>query len=81
MDETVPVYAGRLRLLQDVLLRATKDTAERAQRGEPLDIVGTLRFQICSDTVCFPPSDLRVGWQLKLEPPIRERAPEHLRRD
>jgi len=81
LDETVPVYEGRVRLLQDVVLRPGKETNEKAAAGEFLQIAGTLLYQICSDRICFPPAELPVSWTLKLEPPIRERAPEALRRD
>ena len=81
LDETVPVYEGQVRLLQDVVLRAGEETNEKAASGEPLEITGKLLYQICSDKICFPPTELAVSWTLQIEPLIRERAPEALRRD
>ena len=81
LDETVPVYEGQVRLLQDVVLRAGKPTYEKADAGEPLQITGRLLYQICSDTICFPPTELAVSWTLGIEPGILERAPEALRQD
>ena len=81
LDETVPVYEGQVRLLQDVVLRAGKETYEMADAGKPLEITGKLLYQICSDTICFPPTELAVSWTLEMEPGILERAPEALRQE
>ncbi len=80
LDETVPVYEGQVRLLQDIVLQHGEATDEKAALGEPLELTGTLHYQICSEKICFPPSQLAVSWTLAIEPRISERAPEALRR-
>ena len=82
LDETVPVYEGRFRVLQDV----TVIGPPRGSAGAPaapvteIDLGGTLDYQVCSDQVCYAPASMPVHWTLKLIPLDRERAPEGLRK-
>ncbi|HET9316755.1 MAG TPA: protein-disulfide reductase DsbD domain-containing protein [Vicinamibacteria bacterium] len=87
LNETVPVYAGSFRALQDVvmndvpvgwaqdLLNASPD------RFEPVELKGTLAYQVCSDTTCYPPDTLPLSASLKLRPKDEIRARPELRRD
>ena len=80
LQETVPVFEGRFRLLQDVTLAGGRQVAERLGSGDAsLTITGRLDYQVCSDRVCYPPASLPVSWTLKLVPLDRERSPEALR--
>jgi len=80
LKETVPVFEGRFRVLQDVTLAGGRDVAERLRSGDDtLAITGRLDYQVCSDRTCFPPASLPVSWTLKLVPLDRERSPETLR--
>jgi hypothetical protein len=86
LNETVPVHAGSFRVLQDVvmndvpvgwaqeLLNATPD------RFEPVDLKGSLAYQVCSDTTCYPPATLPLAVSLKLRPKDEIRARPELRR-
>jgi hypothetical protein len=86
LNETVPVYEGSFRVLQDVvmndvpvgwsqeLLEATPD------RFEPVVLTGALSYQVCSDTTCFPPATLPLRVDLKLRPKDEIRARPELRR-
>lgn len=77
LKETVPVFAGHFRIIQDV-------TAVGPARGaapiEQIDLNGTLDCQVCSDTVCYAPASIPVQWTLKVVPLDRDRAPEALRK-
>lgn len=77
LKETVPVFAGDFRVLQDVTVIGP---ARGAAPVEQVELAGTLDYQVCSDTVCYPPASLPVAWTLKLIPLDRERAAEALRR-
>jgi len=86
LNETVPVYEGSFRVLQDVvmhdvpvgwaqdLLDATPD------RFEPVVLNGSLAYQVCSDTTCYPPDTLALRVPLKLRPKDEIRARPELRR-
>jgi AhpC/TSA family/Thiol:disulfide interchange protein DsbD, N-terminal len=81
LGETVPVFEGRFRVLQDVTLAAGKAVAPLLEQPDPsLRLSGSLDYQVCSDRVCHPPASLPVRWTLKLRPLDRERPPEALRR-
>ncbi len=82
LNETVPVYAGTFRILQDVTVAGpTKEMQEALKAESPsLDLTGTLSYQVCSESVCYAPAKIPVRWTLKLIPLDRERAPEPLRK-
>jgi len=81
LDETVPVFEGRFRLLQDVTLATGKEiNALAASSDATLTLTGTLGYQVCSDKVCFPPDTLALSWSVRLLPMEMERVPEALRR-
>lgn len=87
LKETVPVFEGRFRVLQDVTVLAPAGTpGVSGAPPSPVPLVteivlaGTLDYQACSDTVCYAPSSIPIQWTLKLIPLDRERAPEALRR-
>jgi len=80
LQETVPVFEGRFRVLQDVTIAGGREVAERLRTGDAsLTITGRLDYQVCSDRVCYRPASLPVSWQLQLVPLDRERSPEALR--
>lgn len=80
LDETVPVFEGRFRVSQDVTLAAGRELAELLKTPDPaIDLVGTLEYQVCSDTVCHPPASLPLRWTIKVVPLDRERSPEAIR--
>jgi len=80
LQETVPVFEGRFRLLKDVTLADRKEFVELLRSPEPtLSIAGQLDYQVCSDTVCYPPASLPVSFTFAIRPPDLERSPEALR--
>ena len=83
LKETVPVFEGSFRVIQDVSLAGpTKEMMEALKAPSPeIAITGTLSYQVCSNEVCFAPSKIPVMWKLSLIPLDRERAPEALRRE
>jgi hypothetical protein len=81
LNETVPVYEGNVRILQDVTLADRKKLAPLLETSDPrLDVAGTLEYQLCSHTTCHPPDRLPLRWSLRVRPPELERVPEALRR-
>ena len=57
IDETVPVYEGRFRLVREV-------TIDRHVHKGQLHITGALRYQACDDRMCYRPETLPVEWTL-----------------
>jgi hypothetical protein len=86
LNETVPVYAGSFRVLQDVVMNdvpvgwAQELLDAAPDRFEPIALAGTLAYQVCSDTTCFPPATLPLKVTLKLRPKDEIRARPELRR-
>ena len=81
LKETVPVFEGRFRMTQDVILAVRDDIAPLLASPDPrLVLKGVVAYQVCSDTVCHPPGALPVTWSLRVRPLDRERAPEPLQR-
>lgn len=72
IDEKVPVYEGRIRLVRDV-------TIGGAAEG-PLTITGAFRYQACDDRMCYKPEKLPLQWTLTVEPHDRTRVPPELQR-
>ncbi len=86
LNETVPVYAGRFRVLQDVVMNdvpvgwSQELLDATADRLEPVALTGSLAYQVCSDTTCYPPVTMRLAVSLKLRPKDEIRARPELRR-
>lgn len=72
IEETVPVFEGRLTLEREVV------TAQKVT--PPLQIEGELRYQVCDDRQCFVPETVPLVWTLQFEPHDSIRAPIELRR-
>jgi hypothetical protein len=80
LKETVPVFEGRFRVLQDVTLAGGRELAELLKSPEPtLTLTGSLEHQVCSDRICYPPAKLPLRWTIRVLPMDRERSPEAIR--
>jgi AhpC/TSA family/Disulphide bond corrector protein DsbC len=73
IDETVPVYEGKFRLLRDITI------AKSAKPGE-LVVEGKFRYQACDDRMCYVPVTVPLKWTLTVEKPDLERAPAALQK-
>jgi hypothetical protein len=80
LNETVPVFEGRFRVLKDVTLATGSEADSAMEQGPTHTLRGVLEYQVCSDRVCHPPGELPVSWSFTLTPLDRERVPEELRR-
>ncbi len=49
-------------------------------KNEELIIKGILRYQSCTETVCYPPESIAVEWKFLSESHDRERVPAEIRR-
>jgi hypothetical protein len=80
IDETVPVYTGRFRIVRDITIAAEPKVKPLTDSSGEFTVEGTLRYQACDDRICYIPQDLPVQWKFQLEGHDRERAPAELQR-
>lgn len=79
IDESVPVYHGSARILQDVTLSPRLPGYDQPEATELL-IPAKLSYQACDDKVCYVPTDVPVTFKLKLVPHDGQRVPDPLRK-
>jgi hypothetical protein len=69
----VPVYEEPFEIVQELILEGTLE-AQQAMRGqETVEISGTLGYQACSETICYPPQAVELTWSVPLRSLIFER--------
>lgn len=80
IQQRVPIYQGRLRLVGDLVLG--RDKAVRAMAGPSgmLDVETTLEYQACDDKVCYLPEQIPLKLSLRLEGHDSQRVAPELRR-
>jgi thiol:disulfide interchange protein DsbD len=61
LDETLPVYSGRFRLVRDIAI------AEGAKAKGAVTIEGTFRYQACDDRMCYVPKTVPLKWTLRVQ--------------
>jgi thiol:disulfide interchange protein DsbD len=61
IDETLPVYSGRFRLVRDVNI-----VAGSKLKGA-VTIEGTLRYQACDDRMCYVPKTVPLKWTVQVQ--------------
>jgi peroxiredoxin len=83
IGEKVPVFEGKFRIAEDVVVSFDKDFSQAvgagAASGTPLSVDGNLRYQACDSKICYPPASVPVSWQISVLPLNTERAPEEIR--
>ena len=80
IDEVVPVYEGRFRVLRDVLLGKPEQVEPLLNAEGQLVLKGTFRYQACDDKVCYLPQTVPVEWKFQWQAHDRTRVPEELQR-
>jgi thioredoxin:protein disulfide reductase len=61
IDETLPVYSGRFRLVRDITI------ASDSKLKGTVTIEGTLRYQACDDRMCYVPKSVPLKWTLRVQ--------------
>jgi hypothetical protein len=80
IDEKVPVYEGTAVLARDVTIGDERALKPILSQDGTLTIEGTVRYQACSERVCFPPETVPVKWTLKRVAHDSQRVPPALQR-
>lgn len=72
LKETVPVFEGRFRVTRDVTVAMREALSRFKDAPElPAAINGTLKYQICSDVVCYPPATQALQWSVRIRKWVR----------
>lgn len=72
LKETVPVFEGRFRVLKDVTATLSGALPRFKEANEvAATLTGSLRYQVCSDVVCYPPGALPLRFSVRIRPWIR----------
>jgi len=73
LNEHVNVFDKPFRIIQDVMIDASRDSEALLKDRTSLTINATLDYQACDDKVCFNPQSVPLSWTLGLKPLDRER--------
>jgi len=76
INESVPVYEGKFRLLQDAVVSAAPRFRSSVPQTKAITLKGTLFYQACDSEKCYLPQKSDVSWNVRVIPLDRERAPE-----
>ncbi len=80
INETVPVYQGKFRIVRDVMIGQPQDIAHLLDSEGNVVLKGELRYQACDDKVCYIPQTVPLVFSVKLGEHDRTRVPEALRK-
>ena len=69
LNERQRVYSRPFRIVNELTVALTPAVRERARMaGATLTVSGSLRYQACDDTLCYPPVAVPLTWTVGLEP-------------
>jgi DsbC/DsbD-like thiol-disulfide interchange protein len=74
IKESVPVFEGKFRISQDVMVSADRAFSSSLGAGKPASLQGTLFYQACDRTKCYLPQKTTLSWQVRINPLDRERV-------
>ena len=75
IDETVPVYRGRIRIVREITFGQETDLKPLLGASGDLVVKGSFRYQACDDRKCYVPQDVPLEWRFKYDALDRQRAP------
>jgi hypothetical protein len=75
INESVPVYEGKFRLVQDVVVSSDRQFIGSLTQARTITLRGTLFYQACDREKCYLPQKSPVSWDVQVVPLDRERAP------
>jgi hypothetical protein len=74
LNEHVLVYQKPFRIVQDVMLDASRDAAATLRALQRMTISVTLAYQACDDKLCFNPESVPQAWTIAVRPLDVERV-------
>ena len=76
IDETVPVYEGKFRIMRDVVIGPHKAIEHLYQKT--LTLEGSFQYQACDDKICYRPGSIPLTWTFRVEEHDIENVTEEL---
>lgn len=76
IQESVPVFEGKFRVFQDVVVSADRTVIGSLGSGNTLILQGHLFYQACDSTKCYLPQKSVVSWRVEIASLDRERSPK-----
>ena len=73
LNEHVNVFDRPFRIIQDLMIDASRDSEAMLKDRTSLTIQATLEYQACDDKICFNPQTIPLSWTVGLKPLDRER--------
>jgi AhpC/TSA family/Disulphide bond corrector protein DsbC len=74
--ESVPVFVGKFRVFQDVVVSADRTFVDSLGSGKALMLQGQLFYQACDSTKCYLPQKSTMSWQVEVTPLDSRRSPK-----
>jgi hypothetical protein len=69
LGENLPVFEGKFQMTTEAAVKwADFEQVDKEKKTHPVEIRGTLNYQICNDKVCFPPEHAPVSWTVEVQP-------------
>jgi hypothetical protein len=78
INETVPVYEEKLRIMRDVIIGPHK--AVEHLYDKTLTLEGSFQYQACDDRICYRPETIPLMWTFQVTEHDQQEVPEELRR-
>ena len=76
IEESVPVFEGKFRVFQDIVVSADRTFIGSLGSGKTLTLQGHLFYQACDSTKCYLPQKSAVSWQVEAASLDGERSPK-----
>jgi peroxiredoxin len=76
INEAVPVYEGKFRVQQDVVVSADRAFIGSIAQPKTVTLKGIFFYQACDSVKCYLPQKSEVSWDVRVIPLDRERSPE-----
>lgn len=67
IDEIVPVYEGRFRVVRDLKIGSRNQIQPLVTEDGTFTVEGTFHYQACDDKVCYLPQDIPLKWAFDLK--------------
>lgn len=75
LNEHVNVFDRPFRIIQDVMIDASRDSEAMLKNRNRFTIEAMLDYQACDDKICFVPQSIPLSWTVAVTPLDRERRP------
>lgn len=78
IKESVPVFEGRFRVFQDVVVSADRSFVSSLGTSKTITLKGNLLYQACDRKECYVPQKPELSWDIQVIPLDRQRSPESI---